>query len=462
MRAILFATALASLRGTADSRGRPDEPAAADVAATVEPDACHGTVPLERRLHLLFVTDCTAYEYTQGNVLLASAVGRQPARFTWLVSNCPDEAARRLFDRQVNPCASVFHTTSGSMKDRFGKTWKPFQASNRPLALEQWLASVPPAEPVIGLLDPDEFFVGPIRFDGSTSYHRLNSLVQIDAKSTVVMPKIGVAAKYGYSGCRFNRGGPDGLDQICAGEGHCDEMLKKGCSVMDESYGTGPPWFMTASDWKNVSTAWPDLMLRTKRHRQDYMSEQYSFSVTQAYEGITNRAFALMFSNPSDGPWTYDSGWSDGGNIEVCKNGLQGLKAKMPPLVHACHTYAYGTKHKKDSWHFHKDHVPKDILECDMPLLTIPDVSVVDEHGNKNYNHFFACTFLHMVNDAARAFKKKNCDMKTANFNETYQIPGGSNGFVGSAPGLGIRSLHRGGWGDPHPEYVVADQVPTL
>ena len=34
-------------------RGRPDEPAAADVAATVEPDACHGTVPLERRLHLL-------------------------------------------------------------------------------------------------------------------------------------------------------------------------------------------------------------------------------------------------------------------------------------------------------------------------------------------------------------------------------------------------------------------------
>ena len=46
--------------GTADSRGRPDEPAAADVAATVEPDACHGTVPLERRLHLLFVTDCTA------------------------------------------------------------------------------------------------------------------------------------------------------------------------------------------------------------------------------------------------------------------------------------------------------------------------------------------------------------------------------------------------------------------
>ena len=65
-----------------------------------------------------------------------------------------------------------------------------------------------------------------------------------------------------------------------------------------------------------------------------------------------------------------------------------------------------------------------------MPLLTIPDVSVVDEHGNKNYNHFFACTFLHMVNDAARAFKKKNCDMKTANFNETYQIPGGSNGFV--------------------------------
>ena len=42
------------------------------------------------------------YEYTQGNVLLASAVGRQPARFTWLVSNCPDEAARRLFDRQVN------------------------------------------------------------------------------------------------------------------------------------------------------------------------------------------------------------------------------------------------------------------------------------------------------------------------------------------------------------------------
>jgi hypothetical protein len=347
------------------------------------------------------------------------------------------------------------------MVDKFGKKWKPFQASNRPLSITQWMADVKVDEPVIGLLDPDEFFVGPLRLDGSASYHRLNSLVQVEAKATIVKPGSGIAAKYGYSGCRFARGGEDALDQLCAGEGHCDEMIRKGCPAMEESYATGPPWFMSTSDWTNMSRVWPDMMIRTKRRRQDYMSEQYSFSVAQAYEGITNRPFALMFSCTGDGPWTYDSSWSKDGNIEVCKNGLEGLKAKMPPLVHACHTYPYGPPENKEKWHFHKDHVPKDILECDMPLLTIPDISVV-QNGAVNYDNFFACTFLHQVNDAARAFKKKNCDMKTANMQETYQIPGGTNGFVGTSPGLGIRSLHRGGWGDPHPDYLVKDQVPTL
>merc|ERR1719281_1126484 len=114
------------------------------------------------------------------------------------------------------------------MTDRFGKTWKPFQASNRPVSIMQWFAHVNVSEPIIGLLDPDEYFTGSISLDGVDNTRRGErvdpSLLQKDLhSSTLVLPKHGVAARYGYSGCRFERGGPDPLDKLCGGEGHCDE-----------------------------------------------------------------------------------------------------------------------------------------------------------------------------------------------------------------------------------------------
>jgi hypothetical protein len=113
-------------------------------------------------VHVIFSTDCSAFQNWQSIVVYysAEAVG-QPGPVTRIASGCAEEEQRvlREMHRRLSPQFRVHFTPDYSKDPKTGKTYLFF---NKPHGLLHWLTHAKFNESVVALLDPDMLFLRPI------------------------------------------------------------------------------------------------------------------------------------------------------------------------------------------------------------------------------------------------------------------------------------------------------------
>merc|ERR1719480_434994 len=106
----------------------------------------------------------------------------------------------------------------------------------------------------------------------------------------------------------------------------------------------------------------------------------------------------------------------------------------------------------------HKDHIPKDILECGAPLLLHPPqdvlVNLVSQGRGYRTQEYKAawqtCALVTALNTGIELWKKANCDAsQMTNLNRTYQWPPHAAAweFQRTSNNFNLpKFFHNGGW----------------
>jgi len=123
-------------------------------------------------------------------------------------------------------------------------------------------------------------------------------------------------------------------------------------------------------------------------------------------------------------------------------------KCQQSDLLHACSTFRIP---HLDGYVLHKDHIHKDLLDCDAPLLRYPPRDALVEYtsAGKRSPEFrdtwSVCTYTNLVNAYAGTWKKKFC--KTPNLEAAFQYPSYASSFLNRNSWL-VKVFRRGGWSD--------------
>merc|ERR1711879_140509 len=116
------------------------------------------------------------------------------------------------------------------------------------------------------------------------------------------------------------------------------------------------------------------------------LAEQGSYGMTQMMFGIENHLDNFWFvSSPNDGngqPWKHAAAvqW------DPCETRQPPpIDLPLPILFHACSTFE--PPHLKGKgFRIHKDHIHKDILDCDAPLLHFPPKDALKYYSGSKRN----------------------------------------------------------------------------
>eukprot|EP00927_Polykrikos_kofoidii_P005713 TRINITY_DN12267_c0_g2_i1.p1 TRINITY_DN12267_c0_g2~~TRINITY_DN12267_c0_g2_i1.p1 ORF type:complete len:964 (-),score=103.26 TRINITY_DN12267_c0_g2_i1:108-2999(-) len=408
-------------------------------------------------VHWVFTTECSAYQFNQGNLLLASARHvDQPGEFTWIMIGCTTQEQKDFANQLIHPRARVWHTSvSTPIHPSTGKPYKNFAASNRPVAINAWWRTVKPKEETIGVLDPDEIFLRPVLLKENPRIGSYRGPWEAHATKH----KQATAAYYGL-GCIAQRFTDDQLRHICGSHGEACVRSKRRPDECTRSYASGPPWLLHRSDMDDVFSVFLDTAIKVHELWPQIFAEQSSYGFSQTQFGVTsvNDAF-WMLSSINDPP--QEKLWDivAASLYDPCKERAPPpADEDLPVLWHACLTYVMPRNENENQFNLHKDHIHKDLLDCDAPLIRWPpEDSLSQYHGARRAkSHDFrsawsVCTYTNLINTYARHWKTRWC--KEPNLKATYRYPGHSNGFLN--PKSRIRTIFRpGGWSDV--SYSVA------
>lgn len=401
-------------------------------------------------VHWAFVTDCSAYMFNQGNLLLASAQAvQQEGVFTWIVYGCEREEQRQAFNMLVHPSATAWFAPAVNLTDPdTGEQFEHFQASNRPVSLKAWFDATAPKEDAIAIIDPDMLFLRPVQF----SEHPHNSPASLQAgpwQTLPAGPKRGVGALYGQ-GCQSNFWSEAMMRKVCGPETQKCLEASRDEDACAGSYSSGPPWIMHKSDARELLDRFPITTLRVHQVWPNLLSEQVAYGVAQMRSGIRANIDRFWFLSDEDDasgqPWSAvaELDWDP-----CLKRRPPPHSASNPIFFHACSTFHL--HHQEDTGYtLHKDHIHKDLLDCSAPLLRYPPKDSLERHKkNKDTGGFrgtwAVCTYTNAVNAYASAWKQKFCN--APNLKATFEYPAGSQGFLNESSWL-KRVFRRGGWTD--------------
>lgn len=406
----------------------------------------------------VFVTDCSAYMYNQGNIMLASALYvNQPGEFTWLAYGCDRPEQKKQMQLLAHPRAKVWHVEPQELKHpRTGKTYPPFQASNRPLALLDWWRKAKPQEEAIGIIDPDETWMRPVHLvaDPKPTAEQHSG----PWETHMVTPKMASAAMYGI-GCVFSRPAVKAiLPDICGDNADClkmgDDVSHSDC---DASYASGPPWVLHRSDANAVLTSFVDNAILIHEAWPDMLAEQGSYGITQAMHGVKSFLDPYWFLSDTDPaqPWS--------ALLEVNYDPCESREPPptdlaIPPLWHACSTWEIPHL-KGQGFRLHKDHVHKDLLDCGAPLVHYPPRDALKRYVQKGVgahlmqtnqmsefqSTWSVCAYTNLINTHAAAYKKRFCE--SPNLEPSASYPGGAQGFLDEQSPM-KQIFRKGGWTD--------------
>jgi len=415
--------------------------------------------------------------FNQGNLMLASAAHvEQPGNFTWIVYGCERSDQFAAFKKLAHPTATAWHQSEVNLTDPVtGKAYPAFQASNRPVAVVAWYEAVQPTEDSIAIIDPDMTWLRPVHlvaephpdiedtmaYKDSLNVTTLTDLSTAAWETSAAFPKIGSGARYAQ-GCIPSRFSDDQMTTICgASEGEKCKAARSDTSSCVESYSSGPPWIVHKSDAQDVLGAWTDVAVKTHEVYPELLAEQVSYGVTQMKFDIRSNLDAFWFlsaPNANEQPWASVASL----DWDPCKTREVPPSAKgMPPIWHACSTFKLHGE-ENAAFTLHKDHIHKDLLDCEAPLLRYAPEDSLERYRSSSGGAFentmafretwSLCTYTNTVNEYAGVWKKKFCD--APNLNPDFEYPSHSMGFY--QEGTWLENVFRkGGWSDV--DYKVGE-----
>jgi hypothetical protein len=404
--------------------------------------------------------------FNQGNLLLASAHHvEQPGEWTWIMCGCERDDQKEALGKLAHPSAKVWHMPEADLllvDPTTGDPYPGFQASNRPVAVQAWWKATQPPQEAIGIIDPDMFWLRKVSFIARPTNVLLEGAKSGPWETYAAKPKQGTAARYGI-GCVIRLFGEDKINEICGDEAFdtCMETKKddKSFEACSNGYSSGPPWMLHHSDAEDVLGSWMDTaILVSKAWDRNMLSEQGAYGISQMKHGVKDRLDAFWFlSAPSDPgqPWNSvaKADWDPCHTREPPPTGIN-----IPPLFHACSTFEPPAL-LDQGFRIHKDHIHKDLLDCQAPLIHYPPqdalnmyktTSLFEGTASKQMQEDFretwsVCAYTNLINAFATSYKTKFCE--APNLNATFAYPGHAQSFLNPDSWL-QKVFRKGGWTD--------------
>lgn len=399
-------------------------------------------------VHWVFTTDCSAYQFNQGNLFLSSAYHvEQPGEFTWVTNGCSHAAQKDAFKMLAHPRANVWHAPDEKdtlVNPRTGKPYAPFQASNRPISIAAWYEATNPKEDAIAIVDPDMMWLRRVDLVDTPAENAKEKKGAWAAMAP--KPKLGTGARYGQ-GCVPDRFNDSVMLDICGDVTSC--VAAKNANTCSQLYASGPPWIMHKSDAKDIIHAFPETAVKVHEAYPELLAEQVSYGVTQMRFDVKNALDTFWFlSDTGDGnqPWKAVSLMEE---YDPChERAPPSTLLALPPLWHSCSTYEIPHM-LGQGFRLHKDHIHKDILECDAPLLHYPPQDALQRYkgsDSKGFRETWAvCAYTNLVNFHASQWKKRFCDKPS--LLATFAYPDHAQSFLNESSWL-KKVFRKGGWTD--------------
>lgn len=368
-------------------------------------------------VHVVFSTDCSAFQNWQSRVLFDSArrVGHV-GPITRIASGCAEDQAIELAEVMrtdnffsqggKNGDSWFVHFTPHFSKDH--KTGKDYKFYNKPRGILHWLkhglggagssgkreqqhgeifsggnAAVfandieererPNLWPnVVALIDPDEIFLQPLSVWVRNSSNLLvTAPVKRDEESLPVAVERGrpAAQFYGLGDrwLRFKR------EYICGVGSPCLNVTSREAW---RYYSIGPPYVAHVSDWIPLASSWVKFVPKVYEEYPQLLAEMYAYSLAAAHCRLPHaRVDHYMVSNVG----SYGEAWLHVDTMaSVCAPGLPlsgkrgNVSIQLPTFLHACQSYQAG------SASFSKRRVKHDIFKgCYGKLLNEPNEDIV-------------------------------------------------------------------------------------
>ena len=428
---------------------------------------------IEDKIRWVFTTDCTAYQFTQGNMLLASAVTTGTVgAWTWIIYGCAplienDQneqqrtkalKQRELFTRLAHPNCSVFFMPATALEHPdTGKEMQHFQASNRPLSLLAWWKEHKAnfTEKAIILMDPDMFFLRPVVFE-----RRASTVPLVTDRMAPGAWKVPMVSRTVGGGGQWRIGCPirsykEHIDQLCGDrKERCYKVAKMSISECEAQYGSGPPWVMATTSLDEVLEDLLPTSMRMHVATSNHMlSEQFSFGIAQMLNGMTNRLdFFWYMSYYYEVPYEITD-W------DACAERTILPPSKFPdtpPLLHTCHTYDIaGTT----GFRLHKDFIHKDILDCSAPLRHYPPRDSLEKIHNPEdkKSAWIVCLYTNTVNHYVTQYKKQFCRADQMNLRPDFAYPPYGKQFLNRSSEI-AQAFRPGGWTDKSIDFLTASK----
>jgi peptidyl serine alpha-galactosyltransferase len=381
--------------------------------------------------HIVFSTGCSLYQDWQSYVFFYQArMSKQPGTVTRIVSGCDDEEAEKkmqeIFDTEIGPMSP-----EGRFKLHFTPDYstlpngKKFVYFNKPFGMKHWLENAlgHPNNPVnkdaiVILLDPDQLIMRPFTNNDFTNTD-WKFLGKNEKPYTRVEHGKPMGQLYGFgtqwrTKVDMKKLAPD------------SPIIKLSSEDARKSYIVGPPYVATAQDMYTIVEQWCAFALPVYEQYPFLLAEMFAYCLAAAHKELPHQtAASFMISDTAlstaEG-WRYIDAMPD---KEICG---EFSVEEVPNVLHFCQRYGMG------DYFFGKRKLPKDFLSCESPMLAEPPRNVLSKYTFANFpgkqkkdwtkpiakrNAFTVCYMIKVLNEAADYYKRRHCDLKTANFEKT-------------------------------------------
>ena len=407
--------------------------------------------PYSANYHLIFSTDCSAYQHWQSYLMFHSAYKvNQPGTITRIASGCSDKESKEAIEWHEQHVTNIMgerfklHLTPhfSGVKDADGNTVGDYKFFNKPFGLLHWLEHsetigfqegstkvLNNLDDVVILIDPDMILLRPITGDFSNPDDVVVGKMHERERKYYVKHGSPFAQTYGF-GTQWKKK----LDlSIIAGPQ--SPALDVSFSDGNSFYPVGPPYLATVKDMYQIAIKWSEFVPGVHKQYPHLLAEMFAYCAAAAHLGLKHQVLdSLMVSNV----YASGEGWPLVDRItkdkvsSLCEYASQPDHSDhpVPSVIHFCQHYAIG------DWFFGKRAMVKDFFECESPLMEFPPLNIIEtsdyrqvhgkrtEPSEKNLRRegFVTCGILGSLNDASIFFKENSCKDTRANMEKTTNL----------------------------------------
>jgi hypothetical protein len=374
--------------------------------------------------HVVFSTDCSAYQHWQSYLLFYSAWRvKQTGYITRIVSGCTDHEAEEEMTWHNAHISSIMSsrfrihmTPHFSSVSKNGETVGNYVYFNKPYGLRHWLENdelidlnkKDDQDTIVILIDPDMIFMRPITFDFSDDLETIvGKRASIDRKLKVTRGQP-FAQTYGFGAHWLEK---LDIEKIAGSDSPAKLLSKDFASV---KYPVGPPYIAVLKDMYDIAVKWTEFVPRVHEQYPYLLAEMFAYCVAAAHLQLPHQIIdSLMVSNID----STGEGWDFVDRIpeeEICfipQNPSNQSAYPLPNVIHYCQDYSSG------GIVFQKREMNRNFFTCESQLLDTPKVTnILDPKLSEKISlldikreRFMICSIVGVLNEAVTFFKGHHC-----------------------------------------------------